>query len=144
METIAQAVVTAGALWPNASPDSEWHTRKTNRQFMIELKRTKRGEFFVVATPRNPLAHTFTPRTNAIATEAEARDIAHDLLLFMRNDYQGEFTAPRWTHAPKRVEAICPDCEGIGTITTTQEAYGDRSVCNTEGCGYTHWYSIGD
>jgi len=38
----------------------------------------------------------------------------------------------------------CPKCGGIDTVKTTQEAYGDRTECTVDGCGYTRWYSIGD
>lgn len=38
----------------------------------------------------------------------------------------------------------CPRCGAHESVETSMEAYGDRSWCTAEGCGYTSWHSIGD
>lgn len=37
----------------------------------------------------------------------------------------------------------CPQCKGF-TLKTTQEPYGDKTVCTAQRCGHTSWYGIGD
>jgi hypothetical protein len=39
--------------------------------------------------------------------------------------------------------ARCPKCKGYD-VDSRQEAYGDRTWCNAPGCGWNHWYDIGD
>lgn len=42
-------------------------------------------------------------------------------------------------------ERHCSKCHAqSGTLTVGQQAYGDLTTCSTEGCGYEHWYDIGD
>lgn len=38
----------------------------------------------------------------------------------------------------------CPQCHTLDSLQVRKEAWGDRTTCSTEGCDYTHWYSIGD
>ena len=38
----------------------------------------------------------------------------------------------------------CPKCKALGTLSTKQEAWGDRTTCSASGCGYEDYYSIGD
>lgn len=39
----------------------------------------------------------------------------------------------------------CPKCQKRGTLTTSQEAWLDRTTCsNPRGCDYQHIYMIGD
>lgn len=44
--------------------------------------------------------------------------------------------------SPNRPKTHCPKCKAWGTLTTQQQAYGDRTDCSA--CDYTHWYDIGD
>jgi hypothetical protein len=55
------------------------------------------------------------------------------------DDGTGEHADP--VHQPLRPKARCHKCSAY-TITSTQEAYGDRTDCTT--CGNSEWYSIGD
>lgn len=38
----------------------------------------------------------------------------------------------------------CPQCGELGTLSTKQEAWGDRTTCSAFGCEYENYYSIGD
>jgi hypothetical protein len=37
----------------------------------------------------------------------------------------------------------CPTC-GEESVKYTQQAYGDQWDCTRPGCGYKHYYSLGD
>jgi hypothetical protein len=57
---------------------------------------------------------------------------------------------PRWVHADGspsgdaefNMVSRCGACGALDTLTTVQEAYGDRTTCSA--CGDQRWYSIGD
>lgn len=142
METIATVSVIAQGLWPNAS--DEFHRRDANRLMHVDLNRTERGEFYLNVRAHNPLAHTFTPRSNAFDNEAEARDAQAEVARFVEREWAGAFSGAEPPHCPPswKRETLCPTCERFGTLTTVQEAWGDRTTCSA--CDYHRWYSIGD
>ena len=53
-------------------------------------------------------------------------------------------TPPHWTDIEDLARPRCPKCKAYDTLTTAQEAYGDRTTCTAAGCDYHNWYDIGD
>lgn len=45
-------------------------------------------------------------------------------------------------HSCMNMISKCPKCSGLNTLSTKQEAWGDRTDCSN--CDFTSWYSIGD
>lgn len=140
MQTIATARVQGNALWPAAR--DEFHLRPTNRQFDVEISKTLKGQYVVRTKGVNPLAHTVPPWAGGIATEEQARALANDLFLYLRDRYTGGLGGPRWEHLDDR--AICPRCEAFDSIDLKMLAWGNESTCTADGCDYRSYVSIGD
>lgn len=145
--------------------------------YLVEVKRTRNGEFYVSTCydPAVQQVHAFAPgyRSNAFATEEEARQDANRVWLYLRDAFVMDFGAsalttvavdhkglkrgrtwigesfgatcplPDGTPSYNR-ETLCPTCQHFGTLTTRMESYGDATSCSTEGCTYSTYHSIGD
>ena len=171
-------IAKAQAEWFAFTGNSHYeYLSRTPSVYRVEVLRTINGEYYVSArySPAHIGVHAFHPRyrSNAFATEAEARREANRVYTYLRHDFimesgararttvavahQGLAKGRTWvgdtfgqicplpTGEPAyTAESLCPECQHFGTLHTRQEAYGDSTTCSTPDCTYSRWYSIGD
>lgn len=67
-----------------------------------------------------------------------------DRLSFVAVHIHADGSAPHNGSIINCVKPQCPQCGQYGTLKTELQAWGDSVTCETPGCDYRAWYSIGD
>jgi hypothetical protein len=140
LEIVAESEVVGRKLY--GAESNPYYAAPQRRVVTVRITRNVEGIYRVTAVLPN---HNTEYASALFTSEAEAREDANRVYLFVRDVFHGQMRDDEGSRiAGSEGHSLCPTCGRYDTLKTEQQAWGAATTCGRGECSYDHFYSIGD